>query len=197
MDKYKNFVELAAVERRGRDYRVRVVEGNNSPWLVMAPHGGSIEPGTSEIAKAVARGIHGCYRFEGVKRRGNGDLHITSTRFDEPRALAMAASADSILAVHGEASGQKVVFIGGRDVLAQNRLTAVLRAGGFVVRRHHNRSLAGAANRGTRGAGVQIELSLGLRRACFSSLSTSGRMITTPTFKRLVAAVRTALQGEV
>ena len=164
----------------------------------MAPHGGGIEPGTSEIAGAVARDVHSCYRFEGIKQRGNGDLHITSTRFDEPRALAMLASADCVLAIHGEASSRRVVFIGGRDVAAQVWLKESLEAHGFIVKCHPNKNLAGAAssnicNRGARGSGVQVELSLGLRRACFHSMSSTGRTKSTPMFRRLVEAIRTGL----
>lgn len=166
----------------------------------MAAYGGGIEPGTSEIASAVARGVHGCYKFEGIKRHRNGDLHMTSTRFDEPRALAMAATARSVLAIHGEGSAQQSVLIGGLDQTAQSRLGSSLKAAGFVLGRGPIPSGAGAAalnicNRGGRRRGVQIELSLGLRRACFLSISAVGRQTTTATFARLVAAIRDGLHG--
>lgn len=198
VDKYRNYKELSVGERRGQDYQIRARARSNSAWLVMAPHGGRIEPGTSEIAMAVARGVHSSYRFEGVKPSKNRDLHITSSRFDEPHALEMAASADSVIAIHGEASTQQLVFIGGRQMTSQNRLKSSLEARGFVVKRHPNQNLAGAAqsnicNRGRQGAGVQIELSLGVRRACFQSMSSTGRTIRTPTFRRLVAAIREGL----
>src|SRR5215207_4035760 len=58
---------------------------------VIAPHGGGIEPGTSELCLAVA-GYHPAtldatppggvtfdyWMFEGLRRTGNGDLHVTS-----------------------------------------------------------------------------------------------------------------------
>ena len=56
----------------------------------MAPHGGGIEPGTTEIAEAVAGHEHTFYSFSGVKARGNSVLHITSSRFDEPEGIAIA-----------------------------------------------------------------------------------------------------------
>jgi phage replication-related protein YjqB (UPF0714/DUF867 family) len=51
---------------------------------VIAPHGGGIEPGTSELATAIAGDDFSLYLFEGLKSAGNGELHITSTNFDEP-----------------------------------------------------------------------------------------------------------------
>ncbi len=50
---YKSFKELAHQEAEGRDYRVRI-NLKDGPVLVMAPHGGKIEPGTAEIAEAIA-----------------------------------------------------------------------------------------------------------------------------------------------
>ncbi len=40
-------------ETKGKDYRIHLRHGK-SGILVMAPHGGGIEPGTTEIADAVA-----------------------------------------------------------------------------------------------------------------------------------------------
>lgn len=51
-----------------------------SDVAVVAPHGGLIEPGTSEITWALARSTCSAHSFDGRKARRNGDLHITSTR---------------------------------------------------------------------------------------------------------------------
>lgn len=200
MDKYQNFAALAAVEVRGKDYRVRS-RRRRGPWSLLAPHGGGIEPGTSEIAKAVAGGIHSFCAFEGIKRRGNGDLHITSARFDEPRTLSIAAATAKALTVHGESSARAVVFIGGRDRAAQNRLRASLQRFGFRVETHPNPNLNGTAavnicNRCRTRAGVQIELSNGLRRSCFRSLSSAGRKVPTQRFADLVAALQEGIGNE-
>lgn len=196
-DKYKNFPALAACETCGRDF-CRRFRRRRSRWAVIAPHGGGIEPGTSEIAQAIAGKDHSFYAFEGLKRRGNKDLHITSTHFDEPMALSIVAGASRVLAVHGEDSTKAVVFLGGLDVATGRRLQDALERRGFVVRRHPNGNLAGAAasnicNRCRSNAGVQLELSSGLRRACFRSLSRAGRRAKTRRFWELVAAIREAL----
>jgi len=52
-DKYASFQILASMERENDDFRIRPV-GRRAATVVVAPHGGSIEPGTSEIAEAIA-----------------------------------------------------------------------------------------------------------------------------------------------
>jgi phage replication-related protein YjqB (UPF0714/DUF867 family) len=45
IDRYRSFDELAAKERLGIDYRIRV-EDRGAQFVDMAPHGGWIEPAT-------------------------------------------------------------------------------------------------------------------------------------------------------
>jgi phage replication-related protein YjqB (UPF0714/DUF867 family) len=88
-DKYKSFAGLKAVERAGVDY-CRIILPQNSEIAVIAPHGGGIEPGTSEIAKAIAGDKFSLYCFEGLKTEGNyRDLHITGTNFDDPDCVQL------------------------------------------------------------------------------------------------------------
>ena len=84
-DKYPNFATLAQHERAGIDYCV-LVRRAEPAFAIVAPHGGGIEPGTSEIADAIARQRWSFYTFEGLKRAGNGVLHITSTPSMSPCA---------------------------------------------------------------------------------------------------------------
>jgi len=100
MDKYATFADLAAHERAGVDYRVAAL-ARGARALIAAPHGGSIEPGTSEIAIAIAGTNLSLYLFEGLQGRRQGELHITSSRFDEPNFRDLAATADVVVAIHG------------------------------------------------------------------------------------------------
>ena len=131
-DKYGDFGELARYEAADVDYRVRTRYAG--PALVLAPHAGGIEPGTTELAEALAAGDHSLYLFEGLKRSQNGDLHITSTRFDEPECLNALQRFDTVLAIHGEDSETAAVHIGGRDTAGRDRIATELRAAGFDVR---------------------------------------------------------------
>jgi len=194
---YASFSELAENEKRGKDFRVRC-RMRPSTTVVLAPHGGGIEPGTSEVAAAIAGDDLSFYAFEGIKSRRNGCLHITSTDFDEPRCVALVQASKRVLSIHGEGSGQKVVFLGGRDEGSLQQLRASLQQRGFSAKTHQNPALQGRdpaniCNRGTSGEGVQLELSEGLRRSFFRSLSAGGRKMKTGHFRNFVAAVREAI----
>src|SRR5512146_2632013 len=100
MDIYKSFAELSRCEKEGLDYHIRMRLGR-SGIAVMAPHGGDIEPGTSELADAIAARDHTFYSFEGARSTENLRLHLTSTRFDEPEGVKVASLSQVIVAIHG------------------------------------------------------------------------------------------------
>jgi phage replication-related protein YjqB (UPF0714/DUF867 family) len=193
-DKYASFQELERGERRGV-YRV-LSHPRKATIAVIAPHGGKIEPGTSEIARKIAGADFSFYAFEGRKKQHNKSLHITSTRFDEPICLKLIGGADCIITIHGE--NEKVVFLGGRDEVKVRRLGEVLKQHGFCVRAHKNPRLQGTSvanicNRGRAQMGVQIELTNGLRRSFFRSLSSKGRKTPRRMLGEFVSAVREVL----
>ncbi len=166
-DRYGNFAALARAEREGIDFRVRV-KNRNSRVTVIAPHGGRIEPGSSEIAEAIAGEDHNFCCFEALKLSGNHDLHITSTYFDEPRCVALVTAADVVIAVHGYASSERAVYMGGLDRPLRDAIAAEFEKRGFRTDNAGKPRLAGASpqnicNRGRRGKGVQLELSRSLR----------------------------------
>ena len=74
---YKSFSELCRSEREGVSYQ-RKVANRQSRFAIIAPHGGRIEPGTSEITKAIAGTQFSYYTFDGIRQEGNELLHITS-----------------------------------------------------------------------------------------------------------------------
>src|SRR6266851_10224744 len=112
-DKYASFAELVESECETRDFG-RIITGRNSTIIVIAPHGGGIEPGTSEIAKAIARSEFSIYCFEGLKRNGNREvLHITGTHFDEPRCIRLVTGSKIVVAVHGCVGKHQAVYVGG------------------------------------------------------------------------------------
>lgn len=193
-DKYGSFAELAKIETQRRDFCVRLRD-HPGTTVIIAIHGGGIEPGTSEVAEAIAGEDFSFYAFEGIKETDNGDLHITSTRFNEPLCIALVTESPRAISIHGECSDEKVVFLGGRDAEMRDRLCSSLKASGFTVETHRNPELPGCheaniCNRGRSGSGVQLESSKGLRRSFFQSLLRSGREVKNENFDRFVAAVR-------
>jgi phage replication-related protein YjqB (UPF0714/DUF867 family) len=201
-DKYNSFSALAKSETLGRDFLVRRLVRPGAP-VVIAPHGGGIEPGTSELAEAIAGDDFSFYAFEGIKAAGNGDLHITSTRFDEPQCLALVRVSPQVIAIHGEESESQAVFLGGLDAETLALLRQALTVSGFRVEIHDNPALQGRnttniCNRGENARGIQLELSKGLRRSFFGSLSTGqGRQSKKEPFARFVAAARRGCRSTV
>ena len=94
------------------DSLARTAEGPRT--VILAPHGGGIERGTSELCLAVA-GYHPAnlpitppagvtydyWMFEGMRDGGNADLHVTSTGCDDVVAVSLCAGALSALSLHG------------------------------------------------------------------------------------------------
>jgi phage replication-related protein YjqB (UPF0714/DUF867 family) len=195
--KYRNFEDLASHEVEGVDYCIRT--RSDGATLILAPHGGGIEPGTSELADAIAATEHSLYLFEGLKGSGNRGLHITSSHFDEKTCCEMLARADLVIAIHGEEQDNAAVFIGGLDRASIDRLSRSLTSAGFAVKTPDNDRLAGQAranvcNRGRGGAGVQLEITDGLRSSFFRALSPRAeRQHTTAAFSCFVNAVRETL----
>lgn len=195
-DKYVSFADLAASESKA-SYAI-TLRDQGSSVAVIAAHGGCIEPGTSEIARAIAGDEYSLYLFEGLKSRRNGDLHITSTNFDEPTCKALLRSTMTVVTIHGERSPSEIIYLGGCHERAIAALRTDLELSGFRVREHSKPSLRGLdkrnlCNKGTCDAGVQMELSRGLRESFFQSLTRTGRVKAKPSLFHFSASVRRAL----
>lgn len=164
---YKSFKELREREVEGRDYRIRInlKEGR---VLVMAPHGGKIEPRTAEIAEAIAGHNYSFYSFEGLKADGNSVLRIESHLFDEPRALQAVEKADIVVTVHGQIDQKdEFVMIGGLNRSLRFEIKRQLEGAGFQTRTP-TEGLMGTdpmniCNRGKSKQGVQLEISRKIR----------------------------------
>jgi phage replication-related protein YjqB (UPF0714/DUF867 family) len=167
---FRCYGDLAQRYVEGVDYSVHVMPRAQSRVAVLAPHGGRIEGRTSEIARLIAGDEHGLYLFEGLRTTGDNfdRLHLASHRFDEPRALDLIASCDTVVAVHGYAAPGPDVLLGGLNerlkelvaqALAEIGFSCLIDGHRFPGRHPHN-----ICNRGRSGGGVQLELSEGLRK---------------------------------
>lgn len=192
-DAYRSFRELETAEREGEAWALDHAD-RGSRILVMAPHGGWIEPLTTELARAVAGPDLSFYSFQGVQEEGNQRLHLTSHRFDEPVGLEAASRADQVLAIHGERTRDRAfVMVGGRCDRLRRDLTRSLTEEGFSVREprpgldgRHGKNIC---NRGRLGRGGQLEISEGLRSRFRMEPELQGR------FVRAVRQVLLSLEG--
>lgn len=197
-EEYRTYGELERRQREGIDYRIDIREGN-SGIAIVAPHGGGIEPGTTEIAREIAGTEHAFYVFEGMKATNNSDLHIKSKTFDEPRLASLVSKEEIVLTVHGCEGEEEVVYVGGLHKALKKEIHALLSHAGFRVRTSPNLKMEGKSprnicNRGRAGAGVQLELSRGLRKQMFLDLETyKGRDTKTDVFFKFISILRNTI----
>lgn len=170
-DKYATFAELAAHERVGVDYQIHFID-RASTGLIAAPHGGEIEPGTSQIAASIAAEKFSLYCFNGLRKgRPHSDLHIASERFDEPTGCRLAEGSDFVVAIHGRADrgDPESVWLGGLNMAFREAAGDELKKSGFKIK-NGGHDLPGVhqhniCNRGRGRSGVQFELPRALRDA--------------------------------
>lgn len=166
-DTYRNFSELARIRKVDVHYGIVVRRIPNARVAVITPHGGCIEICTSDIVRAIASDNHSMYMFEGRLPANNHELHITSHHFDEPQCLELLRHHPVVLAIHGCVGKEREIYVGGRDDAGRQHVADHLRASGFdpVLDNHDfpGTEQNNICNRGSRGMGIQLELSRPLR----------------------------------
>ena len=167
-EELSGYADLARRFRRGRDFEISVQRRPGACVAVIAPHGGRIENGPSELARAIAGDDFHLYLFEGALESRNFHLlHLTSHRFDEPECLALIADSPYVLAVHGCGGAGQRAYLGGLDIGLRDRLADALREAGVDARTNGHAFPATHAhnicNRGASAQGVQLELTHELR----------------------------------
>jgi phage replication-related protein YjqB (UPF0714/DUF867 family) len=194
----------------GPDFRITFGDSKIDRCLLAAPHGGGIEPGTSEIMRAVAEtGGWAWYEFAGFLRQGNKDaLHITSTDFAEPTLLHLLPQTPFLLAFHGAIqAAEPIVYVGGkwevgrqtviRSMNARSREHGIHAADAVEGGATHLRGLEdkNITNRGRLAEGVQLEFSRVARDRLFppdSSREARGRW--SPQLRRLAVSIHEAIE---
>jgi phage replication-related protein YjqB (UPF0714/DUF867 family) len=114
------------------DYDV-TVSNKNSPVTVLSLHGGNIEASTSGISNALSN-LYGWSRYDfnahatsactSVGTYEGNKLHITSTNFNDPRAVNLVSAQPKAVAIHGYADSRGydkgVICVGGKDGAARS-----------------------------------------------------------------------------
>jgi phage replication-related protein YjqB (UPF0714/DUF867 family) len=195
----------------GRDFRVAFGDSKIELCLLIAPHGGGIEPGSSEIMRAVVEvGGWAWYEFAGFLRQGNKEaLHLSSVDFDEPMLKSMLPQAGFVVAFHGASESEEpIVYVGGKWKLGRQTVIESIHAafGDHGIRAADANDKAAAAhlrglddsnitNLGKRAEGVQLEFSRGARNLLFppdSSREARGRR--SVQLRPLAASIHTAIK---
>ncbi len=200
---------IGAGYESGRDFAVGTGNIDNiERCLLVSPHGGSIEPGTTDVMLAVANlGQWAHYNFQGqLPRRNWRELHIPSTHFDEPRLLGLLPQARFVLSFHGESDDERrTICVGGLYHHGRETFIACLAEDLAHLRvtvsdalQMQNEGIAGRSrqnitNRGTLEAGVQVEFSQGTRHLLFRNLNQSSRRRATRNLRVVVQSIDRAL----
>jgi phage replication-related protein YjqB (UPF0714/DUF867 family) len=116
MDRFAHFADLDKQFTEGVHY-CRIARNRGGTILILAPHGGGIERGTSELARSIAGDRLSLYLFEGLMptARQSQALHITSTKFDEPGCLGLISRFQKALTIHGCEGTEPMIYVGGKD----------------------------------------------------------------------------------
>lgn len=167
MDIYANFQELH--EQEGAHAYEIALADRQSQVSIVAPHGGNIEPGTTELAQLTASTGFNFYSFVARKPQNSPDLHITSHNFDEPLCLALLSRSQYVITVHGFKFDSPMICLGGLDRDFKNCIMDHLRNADLPVTNDHPKYQGinphNICNRSISGMGVQLEVSRHLR-AC-------------------------------
>ena len=145
-----SYSELKDLAKEGTDFVVKTRQGNTI-WLIVAPHGGIIEPGTELLADYISsRSGSALYTFKSntqiCDQGGNcRSMHITSTQFDDPKLYSFINQYKNgvIIGVHaygslhpgepypGETS--EMIIVGGLNKNLKAIVASKLYAAGFNV----------------------------------------------------------------
>lgn len=174
----------------------QVTDNTETQKIVMAVHGGGIEPGTSEIALAAAgyhpatlmpatdgQGLHDFWLFEGLLSRRNGDLHVTASNYNEPIATDLVQNARRCISLHGCTDTQAnmsnthplgLIQIGGRDLEFRDILLEELTAAGIPAENAADDDLKGEepgniGNKTQVGGCVQLTMGTRYRASLFET----------------------------
>ncbi|WP_278925703.1 poly-gamma-glutamate hydrolase family protein [Staphylococcus auricularis] len=175
VDQFASITELMEHTIEGKDWEI-ITTNRDSEILVTAVHGGAIERGTSELAQLIAEeGAFNYYTFKAIRSNHNDALHVTSSHFDEPILHDMVKNSSNVLSIHGCNGKRSKVYMGGQDQRLGQRIEAQLRTLGVEIEAApapapiNGKSSDNFVNQGQTAQGVQIELTVPLRKQFFNN----------------------------
>ncbi len=176
-DYYKSMTELYKDTTEGIDWK-KDTRNVGKSVLIVAPHGGNIEQGTSELTKLVANnGDFDYFSFEAIRPSNNTQLHVTSTNYDDATLHEMIQDRTATISIHGAQGEEQLVCLGGYQSPLRDAIQSQLELKGFVVKIPPE-YLGGLSNTNfinkvEESTVVQLELTTALRKAFFKDEDTS------------------------
>lgn len=203
-DKYQSMTQLESETVEGVDWK-KDTRDNGTKVLIVAPHGGNIEQGTTEATKALAqKGNYDYFSFEAIRPKNNTELHVTSTHYDDPTLNQMIKNRTATISIHGAAGTNQIIYLGGPRSTLRDEMETQLKSSGFTVMVPPD-YIGGVKknnfiNREENNTGVQLELTTALRKAFFNNGDTSNKNRSnesnwTPLMQTFVDALYTSINN--
>ncbi|MBK7969249.1 MAG: poly-gamma-glutamate hydrolase family protein [Bacteroidetes bacterium] len=204
IDTFNSFEEL--IKLRADSIEI-IINDRESDFLIFSPHGGGIEPGTSEICNWFNKAPYSVYMFNGKGDKCK-ELHITSTSFDEPKLVKLLSRHQYSISFHGMTDYlakqiQADIYIGGLNKNLIKATAKNLNINGFSVKSNltfKNQRLGGTeidniTNRCKSNMGMQIEISGNLRQKFFkgSLCLKRGRKIATDLLDKFCNSIQNSI----
>ncbi|NWK84615.1 poly-gamma-glutamate hydrolase family protein [Staphylococcus sp. GSSP0090] len=170
-DYYSSMTELYNDTKEGVDWKKDTRDTGKSV-LIVAPHGGNIEQGTTELTKLVANnGNFDYFSFEAIRPSNNTQLHVTSTHYDDATLHDMIQDRSATISIHGAQGDEQIVYLGGLKSSLRDAIQSQLEGKGFNVKVPPE-YIGGAnsnnfINKIEGSTGIQLELTTALRKAFF------------------------------
>ena len=192
---YKSFSDLLKGKKEGVHFQ-RHWKDLDTSLIIIAPHAGGIEPGTGKLARAIAGNQFSYYLFEGVQETGNKELHISSTRFDDPICLELTEKSDYAVVIHGCIGSSETIYVGGRNHHFKQMMIDELKNEGFPASldntKHKGTFKSNLCNTCATNKGLQFEITESFRSTLFRSLNRRGREQPTDRFYTLSTVIQNA-----
>jgi phage replication-related protein YjqB (UPF0714/DUF867 family) len=169
-DRYSCFDELRQHEEQGRDFAITTGTPSGINMFDPRSHMAAASNTTRQTSLwPLPARTSTCTCSKGIKAKGNADLHVTSTRFDEPSCLDILSVCDLVVAIHGCRGEDERVLLGGLHRTMKREISDSLYRHGVHIESAGHAYPATAqmniCNRGRTRQGVQLELSAPLRRS--------------------------------
>ncbi|MFC0137942.1 hypothetical protein CD127_06920 [Staphylococcus petrasii] len=172
-DHFRSMTQLFANSQEGVDWK-KEIKRAGSNVIIVAPHGGNIEKGTTELTKMVANHNHyDYYSFTVLNKQNPEKFHVTSSHYNDPTLLNMVKSKDFAVSIHGAKGDKPVIYLGGLDTELKEAIKQQLLKQHFTVKIAPS-YLGGDlkqnfVNRDFKDKGVQLELTTAFRKSLFTN----------------------------
>lgn len=129
-DTFKSLASLKQSLNEGQDFSISVVD-RDSRVTVVSPHGGKIEPGTSELARALAERGYNLFDFQALSDNAGRTGHVTSTNFRDARLTSLLNKSTVCVSFHRMRDRHRTIYLGGKNQRLKEIAARSLKEAGF------------------------------------------------------------------